>query len=173
MRRVLGMPDAASRTQDLYDYGGRTRVIEFASVAGEQVPAMKTTVLSGVTVSPRFVRWRSGDLFRFLGILGRGPDNPLVQYVSQLPGVQIGLHRGVVSQVEIGTSAHRAERFQTFIDGMPPLLTAVSCRWGRRTTPVPVTRCGSSHRARFTCEALMTVRSRASGSAPICRQGWT
>ena len=130
VRRVIGGPDASSGRKDLYQYGRRMLVIEYRLVGGQEISSAMTTVLSGVTVWPKFHRWRSGDLTRFLDILGRGPANPLVEYVRGLPGVRVGMSDGVVAKVEIGTSGYQTERFAAFIDGMSPQPTRKDIPFG-------------------------------------------
>lgn len=133
VRAVLGMPHVPSSRADLYQYGWRTLIVEYQTIGEHEVASTITTVLTGTTVSEKYYHWRSGDFTRFLAILGRKLDNPLVQYVRDLPGVRVGMQRGVVALVEIGTAGYQSERFATFIDGMPAQATRKELPFGAPT----------------------------------------
>lgn len=127
LRRVLGDPVASDRVVDLYRYGRRDLWFEYDA---DGQPLAMTACLTGISVSPRLHRWRSGEFTLFVDVLGRRSEEPLVDHVRGLRGVQLRFRGDAVTEVEIGRGGHRAERLKAFVDGMPDEPTRTDLRFG-------------------------------------------
>lgn len=127
---ALGDPLTGSGGTELYRYGRRDLLVEYGLASRGEVAGSLVAVVKGQAVSDRFYRWRSGDVTRFLDVLGREQSNPLVDFVRALDGVTVGFRGGVVSDVEIARGSP-SERFVAFVDGMPSHPTIADVPFGR------------------------------------------
>lgn len=120
VERVLGAPASTTANASLHRFAEGDLVVEYGLGAGGETPVRLTAVQRGLSVSHGIMRWRSGELFTFLDILGCPQDHPLVAHVRDLPGVRLRFQRGAVTAVEVGGHGYQTERFAAFLDGMPP-----------------------------------------------------
>lgn len=120
---LLGPPAESRLGVDLYRFGAADLLVESA-------PITLTAVRWATSVSHQMSRWRSGEFVLFLDVLGRPVDDPLVSQVRALDGVHVRTGRGLVTEVEINTGRHRAERLEAFVDDTRSPLTRSSLRLG-------------------------------------------
>lgn len=125
--RALGAPADARGGTELHHLGARQLLVDYGAAADGETATAVTAVLTGVTVSHRFNRWRSGDFTMFLDVLGRAASNPLVAHVRGLRDVRLRLRDGVVAAVELDG---RSGRFAGFIDGLPADPRRADIRFG-------------------------------------------
>jgi hypothetical protein len=128
LRRVLGAPVDARGTTDLHRFGRRDLLVEHASTEATAIATAVTAVVGGVTVSSTIHRWRSGDFTLLVDVLGRPPSDPLVAAVRRRPGVDVRVHAGEVTAVEV---AMRRAAPGSFVDGMPDAPTRRDVPLGR------------------------------------------
>ncbi|NYF13247.1 hypothetical protein HDC34_001541 [Pseudoclavibacter sp. JAI123] len=118
-RRAFGAPLATTGRMELRRFGTCDLMTEYSSHEADAAVTELTALPTGVSVSHRIHRWRSGEFTMFLDALGQPEAHPLVLAVGRLDGVDLSFRDGRLERVEIGGAVSRAERFAAFVDGTP------------------------------------------------------
>ena len=116
LRGALGAPADTRDDTDLHHFGDRQLLVKYGIGTEGETATSLTAVLTGETAWRKFPPWWSGDVTRFLDVLGRTASDPLVAYVRALPDVRVRLRGDVVTAVELDG---RTADFAGFVEGLP------------------------------------------------------